>query len=330
MENVLWKFVVPLYPVHYNRVTRAIMKYVSSQVNEFVPELSGLLLEYEKKTLRISSCIDISNLHRHSRPQFIVPLRPELPALYIHAQIRVRVFIPRCGLELTATVSALQPHQVFCKTEVDDVLIAVTRCADSGMCEVQSPVDENGANRQTILDLGDVVRVRLSSTTRQLGSFVLRGELLSVISRSTEAPQAVLDKFGSHSSDENDTDKNLEPNVKKPRKVRKTDSVTVKIEESGARLCLTTEPPSPVTQSRKRQLSTSINPEVTESRLAIKIESPESVPTKKKLKTENPKFTAEMFAAFSPQIIRTDSECSTPVCKETKSTKKTNKAEGCQ
>ncbi|TPP56548.1 hypothetical protein FGIG_05404 [Fasciola gigantica] len=329
MEDVLWKFVVPLYPVHYNRVARTILKYVSSQLNKFVPDLSGLLLEYDKKSLRISSSMDVSYFDRpiySSHAHTIVSLKPELRNVNIRAQIQARIFSPRSGLELIGTVSTVQPHLVFCKTEINNVMIAIPRCGDTGMCEVESTVKNNTEGEQTILDVGDVVRIRLSSVTRQLGSFVLRGELISVISRAAAAPQSVLEKFGSGSSDENESEINdtIVRAKKEKSQEKTTPKVTVKTDGEGVALCMPEEPPSPVIKFRKRRRSSSVNsvdPEVPVA-CPVKIEPPDSSPAGKKIKSDQPIITAEMFAPFSPQVIRTDDHHKASVSKRSKPHKK--------
>lgn len=329
MEDVLWKFIVPLYPVHYNRVTRVILKHLSSQINKYIPDLNGLLLEYDKKSLHISSSMDTSTFDRKvCRPhaQTVVALRPELHSVNVHAEIQARMFNPRSGLELTGTVFTIQPHLVFCKTEVNNVMAAVSRCSDTGMCQFESPVTQSAEDKQTVLGIGDVVRIRLSSATRQLGSLVLRGELISVVSKASAIPHSILDKFIPGSSDDHEGVKSdVLMKTKSEKKTRENliRKVTVKVDGDGVVLCMPKESSSTVRSVHKRRRSASTTLLDVEAPLAhhVKIDPSDTLSAQKKFKSAHSALSEGMVDVFSSQTVQTDSTNKASTGRRTKSRK---------
>lgn len=325
MEDVLWKFIVPLYPVHYDRVTRVILKHLSSQIDKYVPDLSGLLLGYDKKSLHISSSMEISTFDgKVCRPhaQTVVALRPELHSVNVHAEIQARMFNPRCGLELTGTVCTIQPHLVFCKTEVNNVMAAVPRCSDTGMCQFESAVTQNADDKQTVLGIGDVVRIRLSSATRQLGSLLLRGDLISVVSRASAIPQSLLEKFVPGNSDDHERVKN-EVLLKTKSEKKTREKVTVKVDGDEVVLCMPKESSSAVRNVRKRQRSASTTLLDVEAPVAhqVKMDPSDTPPAEKKLKSAHSAYPEGMLDIFSSQTVQSNCTNKASTGRRTKSHK---------
>ncbi|CAH8663385.1 unnamed protein product [Dicrocoelium dendriticum] len=121
METVLWTFTVPIYPSKFGRVLKTLMCYVTAHAKKFVPDLNAFLVSIQKNTLRILTADDG---YFHSN-HVLVPIHPELPTILVKAQIYVRVFSPRIGLELSATVISLQPHRAICDIECPNVTVVV-------------------------------------------------------------------------------------------------------------------------------------------------------------------------------------------------------------
>ncbi|CAL8087505.1 unnamed protein product [Calicophoron daubneyi] len=220
MQATPWEFVVPLYPVHFKQVTQAVLKYVSGYKNKFVSDLNALLINYERKSLRILTSIEPSSLGLPSNKTIVVPIRPELNSLQIRAQINVHVFTPRIGIELTATVCAIQPHLVLCNTEIPNVTITLSRCAETGACVISTSGPKADAEPESlILNLNDTVCVRLSAVSKHPSLLILRGELVRVISRSkSKGTLKKCDESGVTKQEATAEDE-LEPKKKKRLKI---------------------------------------------------------------------------------------------------------------
>ncbi|KAF5396454.1 hypothetical protein PHET_10625 [Paragonimus heterotremus] len=281
MENKVWTFTVPVYPVNFRRTTRTVLKYLNSHVNKFVPDLNALLIEYQKNTLHIMTC------DRETRDPncIVVPIRPELPTIHVRAQVNVCIFTPRLGLELTATVCAVQPHLVLCKTNVSNVTVTVPRCSETGTCSVLTGVEKNDPESQVTLYVDDVVVVRLSAVCLHPNLLILRGELVRVVHSVTTQSQALVKRFISSSEDEEEEEKqecaDSDIHKKHPKKNKKNITTSFgndsKISTDSSTIVCKLE--SPPTKHRKRLVPDS---EPEESVLGFKMEENESWKAKKR------------------------------------------------
>ncbi|KAA3679522.1 uncharacterized protein DEA37_0000322 [Paragonimus westermani] len=225
MENKVWTFTVPVYPVNFRRTTRTVLKYVNSHVNKFVPDLNAVLIEYQKNTLHIMTCD-----HETRDSNFVVvPIRPELPTVHVRAQVNVCIFTPRLGLELTVTVCAVQPHLVLCKTNVSNVTVTLPRCPETGTCSMLTGDVKNDPESQVTLYVDDVVVVRLSAVCLHPNLLILRGELVRVVHSVTTQSEALVRRFISSSEDEEEEKQEKRADLGIPKRSLKKNKKTLAI-----------------------------------------------------------------------------------------------------
>lgn len=199
METVLWTFTVPIYPSKFGRVLKTLMCYVTAHAKKFVPDLNAFLVSIQKNSLRI---LTADGGYFHSN-HVLVPIHPELPTILVKAQIYVRVFSPRIGLELSATVISLQPHRAICDIECPNVTVVVSLSKfDAG--DLSSDIHKLDSTHYPKLNVGDVVSVRLSSISAHPDAVVLKGDLIRTISTTSTQLHGMVKKFISSSSDEDE------------------------------------------------------------------------------------------------------------------------------
>lgn len=195
MENVTWSFIVPIYPVNFAQITQFVLKYVAGYVNKFVPDLHGILTDYDKKSLRIFTSIDSDLSFRYYT---LFRITPELNYLRIRGSINTSVFCPKEGLELDATVSTIRPYVVICRTNISNITVSL--CYPDANNNLESV--NNGTSKIFNLKLNDKVRIKLSYVAQNLGTFIIRGELVDIISKSSVFKDSKVKKFDDFSSDE--------------------------------------------------------------------------------------------------------------------------------
>lgn len=203
MEDAVWNFTVPIYPVNFGQISRSTLQYVSTFVNKFVPGLQGLLIEYDKSSLCF---ITDDKLDGGLVALGLFHIQPVLAQLRIKAKINVRVFRPRSGLELTATVAIHKPHVILCNTSIPYVNISLPRylyTSNDMNCAMKT------ADELDKLKPNDLVKVRISSITQNFGSYIIRGEFVELLPIQSAMKQAILKKFEDSSSEEDESSSNL-------------------------------------------------------------------------------------------------------------------------
>ncbi|TGZ64485.1 hypothetical protein CRM22_006333 [Opisthorchis felineus] len=239
MEQITWRFAVPLYPIHFQNTIGAVMQHVASYVNHFVPDLNAFLVKAEKETLRLLTSDENPGVSHGT----LVPIRPELPTLYIRAQLTVSVFSPRVGMKMTATVSALKSRLIICKTDIPNVSLSVPLCPESDVSNAS--LSSEKMILDTTVKVNDVICVRLSAVSLHPNVVLLRGNLISVLS-SDAGPVQTLASKDSHSSDDGG-----DSLFAKPRKRRKVISSGV-LKPDEESITIKSEPEPEQSKQKKR------------------------------------------------------------------------------
>nr|AAW25957.1 SJCHGC05818 protein [Schistosoma japonicum] len=177
MESCTWSFCVPVYPINFTQLTRSLLQHVTSYVNKFVPDLKGILVDYDARSLQVITEVDYSD---RTVPtgftccRFVI--HPELNYLLVHGKIKVSVFCPYLGLEVDAIVSMVRPQFILCRTEISNVMISLPRLsAESVMKKEEFDFK--------MLKPFDKIRVKLTQVDISFGSSILQGELIKCLSQ---------------------------------------------------------------------------------------------------------------------------------------------------
>ncbi|CAH8873159.1 unnamed protein product [Trichobilharzia szidati] len=179
MESRTWSFCVPVYPINFKQMTQCLLQYVTSYINKFIPDLQGVLVDFDAKTLQIMTEI----YHSDSNiPTGLVCglflLNPELNHLRVHAKINVNVFRPHLGLEVDAIVSMVKPQFILCRTEISNVMISLPRLS-SKLIKKEEEQDFS----PSMLKPFDRIKVKLTQVNHNFGSSVLQGEFIKCLSK---------------------------------------------------------------------------------------------------------------------------------------------------
>ncbi|CAH8588245.1 unnamed protein product [Schistosoma turkestanicum] len=194
MESAIWSFCVPVYPINFTQLTRSLLQYVTSYVNKFIPDLKGILVDYDAKSLQIITEVDYSD--RNVPAGFTCGLfliHPELNHLRVHGKIKVNVFRPYLGLEVDAIVSMVRPQFVLCRTEISNVMISLPRLSFESVKKEESS--------QSMLKPFDKIKVKLTQIDSNFGSSVLQGEFMECLSKPSSKHSKKQHKRQKNSSD---------------------------------------------------------------------------------------------------------------------------------
>ncbi|CAH8656079.1 unnamed protein product [Schistosoma guineensis] len=176
MESTIWSFCVPIYPINFSQLTRSLLQYVSSSVNKFIPDLKGILVDFDAKSLQIITEVDYSD--RYVPTGFTCGLfliHPELNHLRVHGKIKVNIFRPYLGLEVDAIVSVVRPQFILCRTEISNVMISLPRLSSESVKKEEFS--------QSILKPFDKIRVKLTQIDNNFGSPILQGDFMECLSK---------------------------------------------------------------------------------------------------------------------------------------------------
>ncbi|CAI2735514.1 unnamed protein product [Schistosoma spindalis] len=176
MESTIWSFCVPIYPINFSQLTRSLLQYVSSSVNKFIPDLKGILVDFNAKSLQIITEVDYSD--RSIPIGFtcgLFVIHPELNHLRVHGKIRVNIFRPYLGLEVDAIVSVVRPQFILCRTEISNVMISLPRLSSESVKKEEFS--------QSMLKPFDKIRVKLTQIDNNFGSPVLQGDFMECLSK---------------------------------------------------------------------------------------------------------------------------------------------------
>ncbi|XP_018655232.1 hypothetical protein Smp_174660 [Schistosoma mansoni] len=176
MESAAWSFCVPIYPNNFTQLTRSLLQYVISCVNKFIPDLEGVLVDFDAKSLQIITEVDYSD--RYVPNGFTCGLfliHPELNHLRVHGKIKVNVFRPHLGLEVDAIVSVVRPQFILCRTEISNVMISIPRLSSESVKKEEFS--------QYMLKPFDKIRVKLTQIDNNFGSPVLQGDFMECLSK---------------------------------------------------------------------------------------------------------------------------------------------------
>ncbi|KAK4474845.1 hypothetical protein MN116_001959 [Schistosoma mekongi] len=194
MESCIWSFCVPIYPINFTQLTRSLLQHVTSYVNKFVPDLKGILVDYDARSLQVITEVDFSDCNVPTGStccRFVI--HPELNHLLVHGKIKVSVFCPYSGLEVDAIVSMVRPQFILCRTETSNVMISLPRLSGES-------VKKEEEFNSSVLKPFDKIKVKLTQVDISFGSSVLQGEFIKCLSQPLLKHSKAQHKHQAHSA----------------------------------------------------------------------------------------------------------------------------------